>query len=319
MRNSEFPYYPKDFIQTKEGLIFAVVSYQSHTGKVGCFLRYVRDDKGAWTKIETQQANHLLQKHYPQYLYQSVQFDAAFHAVAVSDIVEHHQPEVRLKHVLQSDTLDQIEQKLHQLIAVLVQFGASLDALGLTGSMLINQQHPASDIDLVIYGRKEFKKTRQALMSAIHAGELCPLGIDLMVDNFQRRSGALSFDDFSWHEARKYNKAAIKGTKFDLGMVCLSDEIFDDEGQYQKQGMRTLTTEVIDDLRGFDFPAVYVVNDELTPEVLSFTHTYVGQAKKGELIEVSGAVERNITTGKCRLIVGSTREADGEYIKVINK
>jgi len=34
MRKAEFPYLPKDFIETAEGLIFAVVSYQAQDGKV---------------------------------------------------------------------------------------------------------------------------------------------------------------------------------------------------------------------------------------------------------------------------------------------
>lgn len=318
MRNANFPYYPKDFIQTKEGLVFAVVSYQSHDGKVGCFLRYVREGE-VWKKIDTEQANQLLRQSFPQYLYQSAQFDAAFHAVTVEDIVEHHRPEERLKHLLQREPCDKIEQKLHHLIPILVRFGANANALGLTGSMLINQQRATSDIDLVVFGREAFQQTRRALKLALDSGDIHDLDLTLMKDNFQRRAGELSFDDFSWHEYRKYNKASINGTKFDLGMVCLNDEIHHDNEQYQKQGTRTMTTVVTDAHRAFDFPAVYSVDDELTPEVLSFTHTYVGQAKKGEVIEVSGAVERNVDTGKCRLIVGSTREADGEYIKVINK
>lgn len=318
MRKSDFPYFPKDFIQTKEGLVFAVVSYQPHEGKVGCFLRYVSDND-AWKKIDTEQANQLLRQSYPQYLYQSTQFDASFHAVAVNDIVEHHRPEAQLQHVLHREPRDNIELKLQQLIPILVRYGANGDFLGLTGSMLINQQGPTSDIDLVVFGREEFQKTRQALQHALHSGDINELDLVLMEDNFQRRAGELSFDEFSWHEYRKHNKASIDGTKFDLGMVCLNDEIQRDNQQYQKQGMRTITTKVVDDLRAFDFPATYLVDDELTPEVLSFTHTYVGQAKKGELIEVSGAVECNTATGKCRLIVGSTREAEGEYIKVINK
>lgn len=318
MRNVDFPYLPKDYIQTEQGLIFAVVSYQPQEGKVGCFLRYVREGE-AWEKVNTEQANQLLQQSYPQYLFQSAQFEASFHAVAIQNITKHYQPENRLREVLQREPYDDIEQKLQQLIPILVRFGANLDGMGLTGSMLINQQRATSDIDLVVYGRAAFQKTRQALKSAIDSGELEQLDLDLMKANFQRRSSALSLEEFSWHEYRKFNKASIDGIKIDLGMVCLSDEIQHDDGQYQKQGMRTITTEVMDDTRAFDFPAVYLVNDELTPEVLSFTHTYVGQAKKGELIEVSGAVESNIATGKCRLIVGSTREADGEYIKVINK
>lgn len=315
MRDISFPYLPKDFIQTEEGLIFAVVSYQPHEGKVACFLRYVLND-GVWGKIDTEDANQLLQKNYPKYCYKSVQVDAVFHAVEVSDIVEHHRPEQRLQDVLQREPQDEIEVKLHKLIPVLVRYGAERYNLGLTGSMLINQQSEESDIDLIVYGRTAFHEMRDTISHAMTDGLLEPLDLRLMTDNYNRRSSALSFDDFTWHESRKLNKAAIEGTKFDIGMVCLADEIEFDQNQYKKQGMRTIKTTVVDDHRAFDFPAHYVVDDEMTPNVLSFTHTYVGQAKLGETIEVSAAVEQNIATGKCRLIVGSTREAEGEYIKV---
>ena len=73
---------------------------------------------------------------------------------------------------------------------------------------------------------------------------------------------------------------------------------------------------VIDDKQAFDFPARYLIDNEMTPEVISFTHTYVGQAQKGETIEVAGAIECDSASGQRRLVVGSTREAIGEYIKV---
>lgn len=315
MRNADFPYLPKDFIQTKDGLIFAVVSYQSHDEKVGCFLRY-RQTKDGWVKVDTEQANRLLQNDFPHYLYQSQQFDTQFHAVSIDDIEYHHQPEQRLKTVLSREPSDEIEQKLHKLLPILVRFGAKSDFLGLTGSMLINQQQPQSDIDLVVYGREAFQQTRQAVQLAMADGVISELDLALMEDNFQRRAGELAFDEFAWHESRKHNKAAIDGSKFDIGMVCLAEELEHDNHRYQKQGIRTIKTKVIDDHRAFDFPAHFYVDDDITPEVVSYTHTYVGQAKVGEMIEVSGVVERNTATGQCRLIVGSTREAKGEYIKV---
>lgn len=315
IRDNSFPYLPRDFIQTKQGLIFAVVSYQPQDDKVGCFLRYVFEDN-IWKKVDTEKANTLLKQSYPQYCYQSKQFDASFHAVAVRDIIKHSRPEERLHSVLQREPADEIEQKLHKLIPVLVRYGVNCDFLGLTGSMLINQQRKNSDIDLVVYGREAFLQTRQAVQEALAESIIDKLSMALMKDNYNRRAGELSFDEFSWHESRKFNKAAIDGTKFDIGMVCLADELKHDNQQYQKQGIRTVKTTVVDDHRAFDFPALYMVDDELTAEVVSFTHTYVGQAMIGEKIEVSGIVERNVTTGKCRLIVGSSREAEGEYIKV---
>jgi predicted nucleotidyltransferase len=318
MRNSAFPFLPKDFIQTKEGLIFAVVSYQDHDNKIGCFLRYVPDGDG-WLKVDTQQANALLQDSFPQYLYHSNKVDAEFHAVSLQDITHHHQPEQRLNELLQREPKDEIEKKCHKLIPVLQQFGVKIETLGLTGSMLINQQKPSSDIDLVVYGREAFQQTRRAIQQAIESGLVHKLDISLMQDNFERRNSDLGFDEFSWHEDRKFNKAAIENSKFDIGMVCLDNEKEADLDHYQKLGPRTFRAQVIDDKRAFDFPACYLINDDETPVVLSFTHTYVGQAQQGELIEISGMVERNISTGQCRIIVGSSREAQGEYIKVIKR
>lgn len=315
VRNTEFPFLPKDFIETAEGLIFAVVSYHAQQQKVGCFLRYVRQGS-QWQKIATEQANQLLESQYPQYLYHSKQFDAAFHAVEITAIVKHHQPEQRLLYSLANDNQDCVEVKLKKLIAILLRYGADCQFLGLTGSMLIDQQRAQSDIDLVVYGREQFAKTRRAVQQALACGELDALDHVLMMDNFNRRAGELSFDEFAWHENRKCNKAVIAGTKFDIGMVCLADDIRHDQHHYNKQGNKTVISTVTNDNHAFDFPAYYQIDDVETPEVLVYTHTYVGQARLGEKVEISGAVECNSATGERRLIVGSTREAAGEYIKV---
>ncbi|WP_273151457.1 nucleotidyltransferase domain-containing protein [Methylophaga thiooxydans] len=295
--------------------MFAVVSYHPHQQKVGSFLRYASSGD-AWQKVDTAQANRLLSRHHPQYLFKSKQFDAEFHAVNMSDVVKHHRPEQRLKALLATKPQDEIEQKLHKLITILVQFGVNCDFLGLTGSMLIGQQKKGSDIDLVVYGRQAFHQTRDAVKQAVASGLIEELDLSLMKDNFNRRGGDLNFDDFAWHESRKFNKAAIDGTKFDIGMVCLPDELEHDHHHYIKQGVSTVKAVVIDDHRAFDFPARYLIDNEMTPEVVSFTHTYVGQAIAGETIEVSGAVECDSASGQRRLVVGSTREAIGEYIKV---
>jgi len=315
MRTVDFPYLPKDFIETSEGLIFAVVSYQPQAGKVGCFLRYVQSETG-WQKVTTDEANTLLKQNYPHYLYHSQQFDAGFHAVSPDAIVIHHQPEQRLQYLLQSVPRDDIEQKCQQLIAILVRDESNCDFLGLTGSMLIGQQTVTSDIDLVVYGRDNFHQIRVNVQQAVASGELSLLDDVLMHDNFTRRAGELDLVDFTWHENRKFNKAVMNGTKFDIGMVCPEPIVEFDTRQYQKQGNKIVRTTVIDDALAFDFPASYLIDDDLISEVVVYTHTYVGQALLGEEIEVSGTVEREMATGKCRLIVGSSREAMGEYIKV---
>ena len=317
MRQTAFPFLPKDFIETEEGLIFAVVSYHPHKQKVGCFLRYIHDQYG-WGKVDTVTANRLLERHYPEFLYHSDQFDAAFHAVAVSSITRHHRPEQQLQTLLQQTPQDPLQYKLHKLIAILQRYQVDITAMGITGSMLINQQKANSDIDLVLYGRKAFHQCRQAVQQAIADNVLDKLNKTEMRENYQRRDSELDFDSFSWHEYRKYNKAMIDGSKFDIGMVCLRDELDIEHRHFLKRGIKTIQCYVIDDSRAFDFPARYRVDNALTPEVISFTHTYVGQAMKGELIEVCGALECD-ASGTCRIVVGSSREAQGEYIKVVNQ
>jgi predicted nucleotidyltransferase len=131
--------------------------------------------------------------------------------------------------------------------------------------------------------------------------------------SYQRRDCELSFADYVWHEQRKFNKALINGRKFD---VSLSDASRLPATRYQKCGAITLQCRVIDDGYAFDYPAEFTIDHEHIRTVVCFTATYTGQAISGELIEVSGVVEQN-AQGDKRIVVGSSREAHGEYIKVI--
>lgn len=318
-RQSEFPFLPKDFIETAEGLIFAVVTYHPQQRKVGCFLRYVKTTDG-WRKVKTDEANRLLSSDYPHYLYHSTQVDANYHAVSVENIVVHHKPEQRLQQLLIQESTDQIEQKCRSLLTIFEQMGFDIRHLGLTGSMLIGQQKPSSDIDFAVYGRHAFQQLRQLIEIAINDKKIAQLDLTLMRDNFARRDCELSYEEFAWHEQRKYNKASIANTKFDIGMVCLPSELIDEsENTYVKVGKRQITTTVTSDMYAFDFPAIYQLDHEEIKEVFCFTPTYCGQARSGEVIEVAGMVEKNTQTGQLRMIVGSTREAHGEYIKVLNR
>jgi hypothetical protein len=318
-RQTEFPFLPKDFIETAEGLIFAVVTYQPQHGKVGCFLRYVKTPDG-WRKVKTDEANQLLSSDYPHYLYHSSQVDANYHAVPVQNIVVHHKPEQRLQQLLIQESVDQVEQKCQALLTIFEKMGFDTTSLGLTGSMLIGQQKANSDIDFAVYGRHAFQQLRQLIAKAINDKKIEPLDLTLMRDNFARRECELSYEEFAWHEQRKYNKASIADTKFDIGMVCLPDECVDEsENTYIKVGKRQIITTVTSDKYAFDFPAIYLLDHCELSEVHCFTPTYCGQARCGEVIEIAGMVEQNAQTGQLRLIVGSTREARGEYIKVINR
>ena len=307
-------YQAKDFIQTKEGLVFAVVEQGLENGKVLCFLRY-RQQGDAWQKLATQQANDLLKTQYPQYLFFSAVKSAHLHAVAVADISIHHQPKQHLQAILAKQNPDKIEQDLIALCQLFQAQAISLQGLGVTGSLLIGAQNPGSDIDLVVYGRKTFHEIRGIIRQLIAADKLQRLDERAWLESYQRRLCDLSYSEYVWHEQRKYNKALIKQRKFDLNLI--------DEQQsenldlsFQKQGKIVIRALVTDAQYAFDYPARLLVKHDQVTEVVCYTATYTGQAEQGEAIEVSGQLEIS-STGLVRLLVGSTREAQGEYIKVI--
>ncbi|TAK61887.1 nucleotidyltransferase domain-containing protein [Methylobacter sp.] len=324
-------FFAKDFIETAEGLIFAVVEQGLEDGKALCFLRYVLMPSG-WKKVATEQANSFLQQHYPDYLHYSPVLDAHLHAVAVDRIVRHHQPRQRLQQLMQATRHDiardgvyaaslpgagaaAVEQDLMRLCELFGQHGLDLAQVGITGSILVGVQNRDSDIDLVCYGRDVFHQCRAITRKLIELGQLQSLNKLDWGQSYERRSCELSFDDYVWHERRKCNKAVINGRKFDLSFIdcCASSEVL----SYQKCGAVTLQCKVIDDAFGFDYPAEFKIDHEEIGSIVSFTATYTGQAVSGEVVEVSGVLEQS-EQGVKRIVVGSSREAHGEYIKVIS-
>jgi uncharacterized protein len=306
-------FYSKDFIETAEGLIFAVVAQGTEHGKALCFLRYVKDNPG-WKKVATEPANAFLKQHHPDYLHYSPILDAHLHAVAIERIINHHRPKQRLQQIMQTSPQDVIERDLFHLCNLLQQHSLDLTQIGITGSLLIGVQQQSSDIDLVCYGRAVFHQCRAITRELIAQEKLQELNDNDWQLSYQRRSCDLSFSDYVWHERRKTNKAVINGRKFDLNFI---DELKRSEvTSYQKCGAIKLQCKVIDDTHAFDYPAEFKIDHEQFDAIVSFTATYTGQAIKGETVEVSGIVEQT-QRGVKRIVVGSSREAHGEYIKVI--
>ncbi|MGZ4982234.1 MAG: hypothetical protein ACXWAB_12400, partial [Methylobacter sp.] len=211
-------FFAKDFIETAEGLIFAVVEQGLEDGKVLCFLRYVRDSSG-WKKVGTEQANHLLQQRHSDYLHYSPVLDAHLHAVAIDRIVKHHQPKHRLQQLMQAAKHDVVEQDLFRLCQLLEQHDLDLAQIGITGSLLVGVQNARSDIDLVCYDRDVFHQCRAITRRLIKQGDLQALDDQDWQQSYERRSCDLSFDDYVWHERRKCNKAMVNGRKFDLSFI----------------------------------------------------------------------------------------------------
>lgn len=269
-----------------------------------------------WKKLNTDQANTLLKESHPSYLFHSSLFDADLHGIPLDRITKHYQPAEKLRELMNTSlSLSPLQKKLSQLVDLLLSQGLQLEQLGVTGSFLIGAENEKSDIDLVIYDRSVFYKAREVIKDLMRQGEFFALDEHFWKDSYDRRACSLTFEEYVWHEKRKYNKAVFKGIKFDLSLVATPTE--PDDRVYSKKGKVVFSAKVINDQQAFDSPCSYELDHSDYKKVICFTPTYSGQAVIGDVVEISGFIEESEDGNDQRIIVGSSREAPGEYIKVI--
>jgi predicted nucleotidyltransferase len=332
LRGDGVTYLARDFLETREGLLFAVIANGHESQRVLGFLRYVRRETGL-CKLGTDDANRCIERHFPEYGFHSPRRDALVHGVPLSRIVRHYRPTERLAEIISQPPGDEILDKARSLAGILgspVRIDAPpgtdatletdapsrIDApCGVTGSMLVGAQGPRSDIDFVFYGSAEFTVARDRMRSAMESGEVKQLNESMWCDAYRRRGCSLTFEEYLWHEKRKFNKCSLEGTKVDIS--CVNREAPDAGGSCEKLRLAVIRGVVVDASRSFEYPARYDIDHSDIREVVSFTPTYSGQALTGETIEASGWIERP-ERGKLRLAVGTSREATGEYIKVLH-
>lgn len=304
---------PRDFVQTGEGLWFAVVADALEDGRVLATLRYVPHHHG-YRKLGTVEADAWLAAQHPDYLYHSPSRDVRLHGVPVERVSRHLRPRERLQRLLLQGPQDDLEQKLLGLVELFAAAGLDPHAFGVTGSLLPALHNPHSDLDLVVYGRQAFQQARQIVQALDAAGRLDPLDDAFWEDAYRRRSPALRFEEYRRHERRKWNKGSFLGTKFDLSLAM--EEYADALPTLRKLGPARVRATLLDDCRVFDCPAVYRLQHRIA-EVHAHTQTYVGQVFAGETLEAAGVLEE-LTGGGLRLVVGTSREAPGEWIRCLS-
>lgn len=306
---------PKDYISSRPGLFFAVVSDGIEKHRALTFLRYIKDNDGL-KKLTTDEADKLIKTRYPEFLFHSHAADIELHGIPLEKIHRLYRPEETVTKLLSVDDADPKQQQAVNIARLFIDSGVKQDCIGITGSIMLGAHNEQSDIDIVLYGRDNFFKARSVIKDKISTGELKPLHDSMWFKTWRRRDCALDYAAYLLHEKRKYNKCMSGSSKVDISMVPHRVERFSEQGTYKKIGKTTLTATVINDIYAYDFPARYIVDDGEIDEVVCFTSTYTGQAANDDVIEVSGVMERN-ERGDGRLIVGTSREAVGEYIKTI--
>lgn len=293
----------RDFIEDRDGCLYAVAAYDNDE-RVGGVLRYVPDPGGEridpdgrhFRKLDFEPAFEWIRTHKPAYL-------DTLHRVPHTDIARVYKPEEEVGTVANR----------HPLVRRLLStFSLPEGSVGCTGSLLCGLETASSDIDLVVYG-DAFHTARRRLEEGVAAGLVDPLSPGMWHRVYEKRIPEIDFETFVLHESRKWNRGEIGGTYFDLLYTRPYGRLNAlPVGSGEPEGRATVEAVVTDADLAFDNPAVFELDHPDIRRILSFSHTYSGQARTGETVEARGVLERH--PDGLWLVVGTTREARGEYI-----
>ncbi len=294
----------RDFFATKEGWIFAVADY-SHPNGLRSMLRYIPDAAGEreadgkrYRKMDFDPAYEFLRRERPDWAQD-------LHVVPLSHVQKIYRPSEGLLSVVERDL------RVGKIAFLLAEAGVAWEQMGITGSMLVGLESPSSDIDFVVYGPLWWK-ARDIVARAKAKGIIDDLDEPTWRKIYAKRNPEISFEDFMRHEKRKGNRGMIQGTYFDLLFAREYNQI-----QTQPVGKPTregrIEARVTNADFAFDSPAIFHLDHPEVKEIFCYSHTYAGQALPGETIEAKGVLEE--TAQGLRLVVGTTREARGEWIR----
>jgi predicted nucleotidyltransferase len=288
---------------TEDDWIFAVADY-CHGSGIRSILRYVPDPKGTrgvdikYRKMDFDDAFLFMNKARPEWVND-------VHIVPWDSVKEILSPNKRLPSIVNKN------EKVKAIVKTLEKH-VSPENMGVTGSLLPGLEVESSDIDFIVYGSSWFTARDIIKREKEKKDPITQISEEMWHDIYKKRKPDISFHEFLLHEVRKGNRGMVGGTYFDLLYVrdwkditsCLRGTDI---------GNKTIHATVTNADFAFDSPAIYKIDHPEISYVLSYTHTYAGQALPGEWIEARGMVE---TLGNMkRLVVGTTREPKGEWIK----
>lgn len=327
-----------DALLTDEGFIFNVFGYEHPEDRVFSFLKYfplnlkdlfnvkVLERKWIYCGAELLRAEKLytadnyksfletFKKNFPGYVYFCPFRGKEVISVPLRHIRKAFVPRDCLQTLLRRSDRDRLQEMAVEIITMISSASSvPIEDFGLHGSIALNMHSDKSDVDIVVYGGNNFRRVEAAI------GRMAEEGLLSYVLKNRLDS------------ARKY-RVRYKDRIFMYTAVRKAEEINVRYGQYYYIPIKPVkfTCRVRDDSEAVFRPAIYEIEgysplsvdsdlpSEIIPRrVVSMVGCYRNVARKGDIIRVSGVLERVEDTSSGRVfhqvVVGSA-EGEDEYI-----
>src|SRR3989338_2815088 len=331
-------YVPKDILQG-EGLKYRFLFEK-------CLVRFNFFAKKEILKQYVAQ----FRKKLPEYIYESPSHGTWFFVVPKHKIKTIHDGKKGLQELLKvpEKDLDSYLTLVRELVSFLTKSGVSTKHLGITHSTLLGNYTPGtSDIDILIYGKKNGWKILCYLQTAKHA--LLKWKTEEEWETYYQEhktseSSHFTEQEYVKHMIRKKYEGTFGGTVFTLFTTEEPEETWFKWGEetYEPLGLATITAKVNDHSSSHVRPGFYGVehaqyietepNIKINPiiplnKVVTYSIPFVQQALNGETIKACGLLELVTPKNKqheqyYRLVVGYFdaylgERREKEFIKVV--
>jgi predicted nucleotidyltransferase len=323
----------RDAIQTKEGLIFRVLGYSHPPNAYICDAEYASqnifkstDPRAPRTatnqifyKFYNDEGMKLISNQFQKYTIYHEMLRQKVVGIRSEDITQTRKPQERLQQILSAPQKDTLTKATQQVLNITTKrSGLKTRNFGVFGSMLHGFHNPAlSDIDLIVYGKKENKKIRKTLQNLYkdsRSGFHNEFESEQVMNGKQWRFKNFSVADFVWHQQRKQifglydDKATGRTIKAEFEPVKAWGEIkseFDPETKIKRKGWVKLKARITQDEEAPFIPSVYgieplkVLSGEQAgleaKRVYSFMEEFRLQAQKDEEVIVEGNLEEVVS------------------------
>ncbi|MFX1412728.1 MAG: hypothetical protein ACFFA2_02735 [Promethearchaeota archaeon] len=311
-----------DYIETKNNNLFFDVKgiYHPHDRKI-CFIRFYPSSDGDRIKsgkkykkvYDLNERYSFLRENYPKYLFFSKQFDIMLQGVRNEEIKRIYTPLEYYQALNQRSTTNHLESCSKELCKLFIEKGDfPKNSIGITGSQMIGLCKEHSDIDLIIYGTEISRNFQEKLATILSTSKYCrKFSQQEYLTHYEWRVGGsnIPFDKFLKYERRKLHQGMYKGFEFFIRYLKSPS---DWKGTYydflyKNMGRIELEAKIVDDANGIFTPCSYKIkllkinktdideiNQDQINEVSSYRGRFCEQAIKGEIVLVTGKLEKVI-------------------------
>lgn len=323
------------YLETTDGLFFAVKGMEHPTDRWIAVLRYVPDPEGDRRKggrnyrrlYSFAEQEKWIRKHSSRYMAYDEVFHATLQSVPRSMVRRVYDPRMGLKELLEARHRTAIHEDAAAFAELLhKQADIPFSALGVTGSLLIGLHTGLSDLDFVVFGASECGRVYRALQRLLENGpgeEIRRLDAHGLEKLYAQRAPdtRMEFAKFAQAEKRKVNQGMFRSRPYFLRFVKEGPETDAVYGlcRYTPLGHAAIEASIAEDKDAIFTPCRYRLTDVRARhgdairdlrEIVSFRGRFCEQARRGERILARGTLER-VESGhgvRQRLLLGNSPE-----------